>query len=293
MQNSTVAILRNPTSGSGAGRIQILRLVHHLRQQNLRPRLFSKRERLRTWMDSNPQSRDLRAIVAAGGDGTVAEILNRYPDAPLAILPLGTENLLARYLKIPRCGAFVSRMITAGQLQHVDVGEINGRRFALMASLGFDAAVVHQTDGMRRGTISKLSYLLPILHLLRNYTYPEFRVYIDDDEVPVVARQAMLVNIPRYALGIKFARSAAVDDALLDLRLFQHRTPFQMMCDFYKVLAGTHEQGRNITCRTARSIRIEADSPVPVQVDGDPAGTTPVEVMIHAQACRVLVPPTA
>jgi len=292
MPNSTVAILRNPTSGSGAGRIQILRLIHELRRQHLRPRLFSKREGLRTWMSSNPQSRDLRAIVAAGGDGTVAEILNHYPDVPLAILPLGTENLLARYLKIPRCGAFVSRMIIASQLQQVDIGEINGRRFALMASVGFDAAVVHRTDGMRRGTISKLTYLLPILHLLRKYTYPEFRVYIDDDDVPLVARQAMLVNIPRYALGIQFARSAAIDDAQLDLRLFQHRTPFQMICDFYKVLAGTHEHSGNITCRTARRVRIEADSPVPVQVDGDPAGTTPVEVTIHAQACRVLVPPT-
>ena len=290
MPNATVAILRNPTSGSGAGRIQILRLIRELRHQNLKPKLFSRRERLRDWMDSSAEAQDLQALVAAGGDGTVGEIINRYPDAPLAILPLGTENLLARFLKIPRCGQFVGRMIAAGQQQRIDVGEINGRRFTLMASLGFDAAVVHVTDGRRKGTITKRSYVLPILQLLRQYRFPAFRVWLDDAEEPLLARHAVIVNVPRYALGIEFASTAAPSSGLLDLRLFQHRTPFQMVCDFYKVFTRKHESAPGVVCRQIRSLRSEGDEPIPVQVDGDPAGTTPVDVTIHAAACLLCVP---
>src|SRR5580765_4106145 len=91
-----VAIQRNPRSGSGAGRHELVELVRELKRLAFRPRLFKSRERLVAWL-AEPGIRDeLTCVVAAGGDGTVADVVNRHPDVPICILPLGTENLLAR-----------------------------------------------------------------------------------------------------------------------------------------------------------------------------------------------------
>ena len=70
-----------------------------------------------------PGGRDgLRGLVAAGGDGTVADLVNRFPDVPLAILPLGTENLLARHVGIACDGRLVAEMIARGETRRIDLG---------------------------------------------------------------------------------------------------------------------------------------------------------------------------
>ena len=110
-KRSWVAILRNPKSGSERGRRELLELVSELRRRGLQPRLFSHRERLQQRLTEPVLRERLLCVVAAGGDGTVGDVINRYPDLPIAVLPLGTENLLACYLRIPRSERLVAQMI--------------------------------------------------------------------------------------------------------------------------------------------------------------------------------------
>lgn len=290
MNRRWVAIQRNPISGTGTRRGQILELVSGLRQRGFRPRIYKNRQRLMERLADPRQREELVCIVAAGGDGTVGDIINRFPGLPVAILPLGTENLLARYLKIPSSGKAVAEMIATGETRRLDLGEVSGRRFAVMASFGFDADVVRRTDARRTGPIRKLNYLQPIWESFRKYKYPELRIHIDQAATPLRACLLVAVNLPVYALRLPVAEAASGDDGLLDLKLFRRGSAFQMLRYFYKVAMGKHEALEDVqTVRTA-CFRVESDEPVPIQVDGDPAGWTPAEVRTLPAELEVFVP---
>src|SRR5262249_56287152 len=97
---------------------------------------------------------DVRCVVAAGGDGTLVEVLNRAPGVPVALLPLGTENLVARFCGIARSPRTLAGIIATGNVREIDVARANERTFCLMAGAGFDAAVVHRVHARRRGHIT-------------------------------------------------------------------------------------------------------------------------------------------
>ena len=284
-----VAVQRNPVSGAGPNRAAIVELIVRLREHGLLPRLFANRERLRRRLDDPRWREQLVGIVAAGGDGTVGDVINRFPGVPVAILPLGNENLLAGHLGIPRSGRAVADRIAANRRHALDVGVLGNRRFTLMASAGFDADVVHRTHAARTGHITRGRYVGPILRSLLRYRFHEMRLYIDDALTPMPARMAVIVNVPAYAIGLELAASARGDDGVLDLRLFEHGSIFRMILYFVRVLAGTHERMRDVRSVRASRVRIESDEPVPIQVDGDPAGRTPVEIHILPGALEVFV----
>jgi diacylglycerol kinase (ATP) len=287
MPQPWVAIQYNPHSGAGKRRGALMDLARHLRDAGIRPRLFSDRPRMKSAIE-HPDRRDaLVGIVAAGGDGTVADVFNSYPGVPLAILPLGTENLLARYLRIPPSGRHVAGLIALGRTRTFDLCAIGTRRFAIMASVGFDADVVRQTHERRRGHISRLDYLQPILHSLRRFPYPELRVTVDGDAAPTTARLAVVANLPIYALRLPVVPAAIGNDGLVDVRLLSPQSPYQMLQEFFKV-AVLRSSGPS---RRGARVRIESDEPVPVQIDGDPAGWTPIEIVTLPGALTVFANP--
>lgn len=285
-----VAIQANSKAGAGTQREQVGLLIDSLRKHHLRPLLFKNRDRLSRVL-TNPELKSrLRCIVAAGGDGTVGDVLNRFPGCPLTILPLGTENLLARYLGIPRCGRSVGEMIAAGHVRTVDLAAAGEQRFSLMASVGFDADVVHRLDAIRTGHVRRASYLKPIWDSLRSYQYPDLRIRLDDDSQTYAAKLVMVVNINAYALGIQPAKSARDNDGSLQVLLFERGSTFQMLRYFYKVMRGTHETLADIRTLRASRIHVESDVAVPVQIDGDPAGMTPVDIRVLPAAARIIAP---
>jgi len=301
-----VAIQRNPSSGAGFQRAEIVALCTNLRRLGIRPRIFSRRERLAERL-SRPDGRSgLACLVAAGGDGTVSDLINRFPDVPLAILPLGTENLLARHLGIPCDGRAVAEMIAQCSTRRIDVGLLNGRRFTLMASAGFDADIIHRVHSRRQGNIQKSNYIQPILETLRTYRYPELRVAVDGESPPargrlgrrrakvspgtLFGRLVIVSNLPEYALGLPIAGNAADGDGLLDLRIFERPSGFQMFRYVYNVALRRHEELDDVRVCRVRAVRIDSELPVPLQCDGDPAGWTPADVSILPGALTLLVP---
>ncbi|MCH7989901.1 MAG: diacylglycerol kinase family lipid kinase [Planctomycetes bacterium] len=290
MNDRLVVIQRNPKSGSGPRHGEFQEFIAALEAHGFCPHSFSNRDRLTEFLDDPQRRKCLVCMVAAGGDGTIGDVINRYPGIPLAIFPLGTENVFAKYLGIPRSGQTVADMIAAGRIRQIDLGLANGRRFSLMVSCGFDADVIHRLHHARKGYIRKYSYLQPILQSLRKYEYPEIRVKFDGVEKPWTGRLALLANLPMYAMNLQIARSAVIDDGLLDLRLFQRGSAFQMIRYVYKVACRKHERLQDVETAQVRRVQIDSDVPVPVQIDGDPAGFTPLEIEVLPQGLDVLVP---
>ena len=172
-----VLVFRNPKAGMGTGAEKVRTLCHCLSADGFAVSVIDDRDQLAEGIRCRTEQGVLRAIVAAGGDGT-AELVASLSSAevPIAVMPLGTENLLAKYLKIPADPQRVADLVAAGHSQRFDAGQANGRLFLLMASCGFDADVVSRLHRERSGPIHHLSYAKPILDAIWNYRYPALRI---------------------------------------------------------------------------------------------------------------------
>lgn len=288
-ESRTVVISVNPSAGAGPKRRAVVALVRCLCRAGCDVRLVSDREELAAEVD-RCGSEKLRCVVAAGGDGTVADVVNRVPQAPLALFPLGTENLLARYWGARTGAVATTETIVRGAVQHVDLPTANGRSFLLMAGLGLDAEVVHRLARSRRGHVLRTDYGKPILEALRSYRYPELQVSTDPHRESLRARIAFVFNLPCYALGFPLAPEARGDDGMLDLVLFEGGSTRESLRYAWAVMRHRHHSLPDVQTRRVRRIRFESRRPVPVQLDGDPFGYTPLEIEIGSQALRLIVP---
>ena len=291
MPQPWVAIQRNPSSGAGKRTLPIRELIRQLRVLGITPRLYSRRTDFDAAVTDPERRPHLIAAVAAGGDGTILDLVNRHPDLPMCILSLGTENLLAKNLKIPRGGTEVAEMIARGNRRRLDLGRLNGRLFLVMASAGFDAEVIHQVHADRQGGhVRHTSYIGPILKSLWSFQPQTLRVTVDDSPVVHEGQLVVVANLPSYALDIGVVPTAHGSDGLFDARLFTARTRAGLFQRILSVLRGTHEHDSAVIRLTGRKFRIESDSPVPLQADGDPAGTTPAEITIESLGIEFIVP---
>lgn len=282
-----VLVSVNPKAGARSGRPLADRLVLCLRERGWTAEIVTDIDDLQRMSEAKRADGTLRAVVAAGGDGTVGLVVNRTPvGTPIAVLPLGTENLLAKYLELEADPEGLAAVLDQGRLVRLDAGEANGRIFLLMAGCGFDAEVVRRMHQQRTGHISHLSYFKPIMDSIRSYEYPELRVRLLDQNGPAAdqavlrAKWVFVVNLPRYAAGLSLVPQADGTDGRLDVCTFREGSLLSGLMYLAGVVAGQHQNWEDCTTAQVRSLRIEAEEPVPFQLDGDPGGYLPVDVRV-------------
>lgn len=287
-----VVVQRNPKSGSGAGRNELLQLVRSLRSSNFHTRMFKNRLQLDAFIARPSIAKQLRCIVAAGGDGTVADVLNRHPNAPIAVLPLGTENLLAKYLNLPRCGRTLARVITAGRFRILDSALANGHRFLLMLSAGVDGQIVHAIHQSRTGTIRRMGYILPTLRAFLSSRPQKIRALTLDGRFLSEGTHVIVTNIPKYGFGLAFAPEAVPDDGLLNIRVYHGSTRWQIFWHALRLKCKLPVRDTECTRFVSASFRIETAEEgafIGVQSDGDPCDGLPVQIDIQSGSLCVLV----
>lgn len=294
-QADRILIAANPRSGSGPSAHLVRSVAELLRERRFQVDTLTDLDALtQAVRDLQPTGR-LRAVVAAGGDGTVAEILNRTePGVPLAVFPLGTANLLAKYLHIAALPDRFAETVATGRICRLDCAQANGRIFFLMAGVGFDAEVVRRLHSERRGHINYLTYAKPTLSALRSYQYPILRMHCelsgDDSAVDFKARWAFIVNLPCYAGGLQFAPDAVGTDGLLNVCTFSRGSFWNSLRYLGYVLMRRHPRIADCRMGVATRMRIESDAPVPYQLDGDPGGMLPLEIEMLPGRLTLVVP---
>jgi diacylglycerol kinase (ATP) len=243
-------------------------------------------------------ARRLRAVVAAGGDGTIRLIADRTPvGTPLLVLPLGTENLLARHLELKCDAEQLARVVAEGLTVKLDAGLAGNQLFTLVAGCGFDAEVVRLLHQSRVGHIHHLSYIKPIIEAVLKYDYPELRVHYASVESPdgadldkqITARWVFVINLPRYAGGLRFSPQASGTDGLFDVCTFKEGSLWSALLYLGGVMLGQHEGMQDFVRVQTRRARVEAHNGVPYQLDGDPGGELPVEFSVSPARLTMLV----
>lgn len=299
-QQPPVIIVENPHAGAPGGLAQIDRLEQQLAACGFGVERASDpviiRRRLVDSDSDSTGARTLRpaCVVCCGGDGTVAMVANwAGPATPLAVLPLGTENLLAKQLGFDHDIDRLCQRIAGGHTRSLDAGEANGRLFLVVASVGFDAEVVRLVAARRTGNIRHSTWVRPILQALGSYRYPEIHVTTDTNPRPIRTRWAFVFNLPRYALGLRFVAEGDCTDGRLDLCCFRGGRWWSGLRYLAGVMAGWHRSWRDTHIEQATRITITAAEPVPYQIDGDPGGELPLEIRVLPGRLRFVTdPPT-
>jgi diacylglycerol kinase family enzyme len=236
---------------------------------------------------------DTPAVIVVGGDGTVNEVANGLVSTgiPMLTCPVGTENLLAKELRIPASPARLVEILRYNRIVNADVGRINGRIFLSIIGVGFDGEVVRRISQIRTGHISHLSYFWPIWRTFWEHDFPRLRVIVDGEEVFNDLGLAFVGNISRYAVGLRICREARFDDGLLDLVVFGCREQSRLLLHAAWTLLRFHPLKGNVVYRQFRHLRFESPDPVPSQQDGDVGPDLPIDVEVMPGQLRLYVPP--
>ena len=292
-------IVGNPYSGRGAGRNRAEALTAALQAHDLAPRIIWEPEARRAALADPKLTRRCRCIVSAGGDGSLADVINDLAQGqhlhkiPVAMLPVGNENLFARELGFNTTCENLATAIARGQTLRIDLGAANGRLFTLMLSAGFDSAVVQRVDAWRHRAdgglrcVSRISYAPRIAGAVFGYDYPPVTLEADDGTT-VRGAHVFVFNLAQYGMGLGIAPNADGSDGVLDWVVLQRPGTRMLMTYALSVLTGRHLRRNDVQHGRAKRLRLTADSAVPLQADGDPAGATPMDVEVHPQALTVL-----
>jgi diacylglycerol kinase family enzyme len=284
-----VPILLNPLAGKRPRGKLVEELAAELRRRQLEPLLCPDRELLGTL--AAERAGELRCVVAAGGDGTVAEALNRAAGLPLAVLPLGNENLVARHVGIQRDARQLAELIAQGRCRQFDLARAGERVFSLMASAGFDAEVVRRVHHRRQSHINRLTYLAAILRALPAYRFPPIDVEICETGERLQGAMVLVFNLPEYAFRLPIAPGARADDGWLELLVFQRGGIWSLARHLAAVWRKRQAGLADFQQRRVKKVRLSSAEYVPVQIDGDPGPDMPLLLEVLPAALTLVVPP--
>jgi len=293
-----VVVFANPFSGTGPNRRRADAFVEQLNQARFDPMVcWNASERIELLSDP---SLKIRCIVVAGGDGSIAGVVNDMAKAgrlatPFATLPMGNENLFAAQFGFKRDPAHLVRAIEFYNTQWVDLGQVGDLLFTLMASAGFDADVVHRMAHWRSDTASgtlrrvdRLAYAGRIMSSIQSYDYTP--ITLEADGHTFVGSQVFVFNLPRYGGSLDIAPGAKGDDALLDWIIFEKPGILNLADYAWTVLRAKHLGRPDVPHGRSSHVKLSAPSPVPIQADGDPAGWTSMSVEVLPQVLPVINP---
>jgi diacylglycerol kinase (ATP) len=227
-----------------------------------------------------------------GGDGTLNEVASRLarPPFPIAILPAGTANVVAREFRIPLNPVRALDAALKGVVRLVDLGELNAgsRRFLFVAGIGFDAFVVSGVNPGLKKKIGMAAYAAAIVSCLRSYSFPEFQVTLDGRTF--TATSCLACNAKKYGGGLLFCPGADMSDGLLDVLILEGRRRLALGSFLLQAWLGKAVTNTWVHRLQARTLHVEGRPGVRVQSDGELAGSLPVEISLIDKAFPLVVP---
>ncbi len=235
-------------------------------------------------------------IVAAGGDGTINEVINgiltqkNKKKPAFGILPMGTENVLAQELRIPLDPVTACERIVQGNTRTVDLGRAksNGKKryFIITAGVGFDAHVAHSINPGLKKLLGSTAYVLTGLKELFWYTPAHLRVTMNGTE----CRGSFVIvgNAKLYGGRTMLTHKADMGDGLLDVCILQSKDIFNFIKFLFGVVIRQHDYFEDVVYAQVKKVRIASDRPVLAHIDCEILGTTPVDIEVCPKKLRII-----
>ncbi len=288
-------LLVNPSAGGGRARKAAPGVERRLRELGLEVRREDTRDLEHARALALAGARAGETVAVLSGDGTigaVADALRETPGAVLGVLPGGRGNDLARVLAISQDPLEACTTIAQGVPRAMDVGEIDGRAFVGIASVGFDSDA-NRIANQAPSWLGSLVYAYGALRALIAWHPARFEIELDPpgERVSVLAYTVGACNSRSYGGGMRAAPDALLDDGLLDVVVLENVSKLRFVTKILpKVFSGAHVSEPGVRVWRAREISVGADRPFETYADGDPIGELPVRVRALAGVVQVLVP---
>lgn len=211
-------------------------------------------------------------LLVAGGDGTVAACAGGLvgTGVPMALIPMGTGNLLARNLDIPLDVPAALDLAFGDERRQIDVLDADGTRFVVMAGLGFDAAMIRDTGDQAKSKHGWMAYVSGGLRALRSTPYVTYAVTVDAQPAQHLNAIGVVVgNVGRLQAGIALLPDADPADGMLDVIVLQPRTWLGTIKLAWNIVRRRPNSGRQAQVLRGQRVEIRADRPVPAEFDGE------------------------
>ena len=231
-------------------------------------------------------------VVIGGGDGTLnAAALALYETGlPMGILPFGTANDLARTLGIPNDPALAAETIVAGNIRRIDLGQVNGKPFFNVATIGIGARVTSELTTEVKQSWGKLGYAMATLRALRN-SRPFFaEIRTEGGAVRVWTYQISVGNGRHYGGGMTVEEGADIDDGLLDLFSLEFNRLWVLAFVYPAFRKGRHGKWGKVRTMSGREFEVRTHRPRSINTDGEISTNTPAHFRILPGAVSVLAP---
>ena len=295
--NARICVIYNPTARGGKARHMRQRLEQLGARCAFKPTLAAG-DGVRLATESVNQGFDV--VVAAGGDGTLNEVLNGIAIAPdglkraaLGVIPLGTVNVFARELCLPMKLERAWRHIEAGTTRTVDVGvAVYGppgagqrRHFVQLGGAGLDARAIELVDWKLKQRVLQFAYVVAGFKALAE-SRPT--ISCEADGARYTGELVLLGNGRFYGGQLPVFPAAALNDGFLHAAVFARVTLWTILRYALGFISGSLLMPGNVTLLRSKEFRLSADAPVPFELEGDLIGRLPATFQVHDEPLRVI-----
>jgi YegS/Rv2252/BmrU family lipid kinase len=289
-------VVLNPVAGNADAETVRRALARHLEGQRWSYEVYETTglERLSIIVRSAIE-RGFDLVVAAGGDGTVSETVEGLVngETPLAILPIGTGNALARDLGIPLNLEEALHLLTGpGNVRAIDAMRIGDGYAILSLGIGLSAQALRKTGPRQKRRLGRLAYAWSGLTEFLGWQRRQFTLLADGERHQMRASEVIVLN--SGGLGapyVDWGDRVCPDDGQVDVRVIRARTLWDYAGLAWSLLSGQEQTTRSLKqLRVKRSLTVRTPRPLPVEADGDLIGQTPVQIEVVPEAVKVIVP---
>jgi len=299
-------LILNPAAGPTDFHRQLKKAVEHLRTSDWDVRFLETMEKGdATRLARQAADEGYDVAVAVGGDGTINEVVNGLvgSDTALGVIPAGTANVYAADAGIPiwnplRPNAVraAAEIIHTGQRRKVDVGRVQlsdgrQRHFFMWCGVGFDAAISQEvrTEDTRR--LGVVAWGIAGVMVAVNFMGTRGNVTVGNEVGRKRVLWAIISNGQLYGRLWRIAPEAKMDDGILDLTVFEGYGVFSTIRHVAGLILGGYARDPMVHMGRSGSITIDTYKPLPVHVDAEPVGTTPVHITVVPRSLNVVLPP--
>jgi diacylglycerol kinase (ATP) len=236
------------------------------------------------------QSGRFDAVVAAGGDGTVHDVAEGLVgrSTPLGIIPMGTGNVFAQEIHLPRSPGDLARILMRGKVQAIPVGQVNGRLFLFVIGVGFDAEAVRlfESEGTRQ--LGQAGFVWPVLRAL--ISHQDRLLQVKSDQAEAEAHWVIVTRAKRYAGNLMLAPDASLLGEHFYVLRIKGSGPLNRVRQLAALALGIINHDPAVSVESVTRLKIDGDRAVPVQIDGEMLGNLPLEIGLHPERLKVIFP---
>jgi diacylglycerol kinase (ATP) len=230
-------------------------------------------------------------IVAAGGDGTINEIINGMDDkTSLGIIPLGTANIGAYEANINKNPSKVAEIILSGKIKKIHIQEANNRKFFLMTGVGYDASVVEtvQSNLLLKKILGKLLFF--IISIAKLIYFKKYELKILANNKIYLANWVIVTNAKHYGGSFQLTKDTDIFEKRLITYLFINLSRFDVIKNLFKIIKKRNlEENNKVIKIISDDIFINSKLKVPIQCDGEFIGNLPLQIKNSKKTINLLV----